>query len=243
MHQIVSKRHAQVLVHAHNKSQVVASAPISGKVPSMEIKAASLAAALEVIGENLRRLRESKKMTQQQVADAAKVSRNTVARYETGEVSRFEELGEICAALGVAWSEVLPDELFFKMNLEKIDLRSGDSTAVARIATKHLGEFESRLISTNVPLEFEHERLLEKEPAEVQNAVRAFQTLPLGSQALLLAAMLSRLPEPDRQRAISSIEGFVFGLRAMALSKVEQPEPNMKALTVKHPKKGERTKK
>lgn len=61
------------------------------------------------IGQNLRKIRKSKKLMQWQVADEAKVTRSYYSRIEAGTVNlSVEKLFRILAVLNIKSSDVLP---------------------------------------------------------------------------------------------------------------------------------------
>jgi transcriptional regulator with XRE-family HTH domain len=62
------------------------------------------------IGENLRKLRERKLMTQAELGDAADVSRDQVSRIERNEVDpRFSTIRKLAKALGVEPEELIAE--------------------------------------------------------------------------------------------------------------------------------------
>ena len=62
-------------------------------------------------GEKLALLRKQKGLTQQELAEAVEVSRQTVSRWETGEAAPAEEnLERLCGLYGVTRSELLGGE-------------------------------------------------------------------------------------------------------------------------------------
>jgi transcriptional regulator with XRE-family HTH domain len=63
----------------------------------------------EDIGKKVKAVRESKKLTQAEVAEKASVSVNYYARLERGEVNPSSEIiGKIAKAFGVKSSSILP---------------------------------------------------------------------------------------------------------------------------------------
>lgn len=63
----------------------------------------------EVLGNKLRKARERKELTQEEVAKKSGVSVNYYARIERGEVNpSVEKIHKIIVALGVKSSEILP---------------------------------------------------------------------------------------------------------------------------------------
>ena len=66
-------------------------------------------------GYTVKRIREEKRMTQQEVADAVGVTRSSVARYEAGDVEAFtqDKLGKFAKAFGMT-IEQLTQEIYGK---------------------------------------------------------------------------------------------------------------------------------
>lgn len=63
------------------------------------------------IGENIRRLREAREMTQEQLAERIGVTRPTVTQWETGwSQPRMGKVEQIAAALGVEPMDLLSDD-------------------------------------------------------------------------------------------------------------------------------------
>lgn len=61
------------------------------------------------VGENIRRERVAKGWSQRQLADAAKLTKFQVSRYETGDTAvTTDRLQEIADALGVSVTRLLP---------------------------------------------------------------------------------------------------------------------------------------
>lgn len=65
--------------------------------------------ALKKFGENLKEIREQKKLTQEDVATAAGISTSYCARIERGEENpTFAVIQNICKALKIKSSDILP---------------------------------------------------------------------------------------------------------------------------------------
>lgn len=65
--------------------------------------------SLQKFGQNLKKIRESKKLTQEELATKADLSANYFAKIERGEINiTFKTLQKITVALKTKSSEILP---------------------------------------------------------------------------------------------------------------------------------------
>ncbi len=63
------------------------------------------------VGDNIRRARKNKGLTQIDVAEMAEIAVNSLRLYEAGKrIPNLEQLQHIARAIGVEWTELVPDD-------------------------------------------------------------------------------------------------------------------------------------
>lgn len=120
------------------------------------------------IGERIKKIRQAKHLTQQDLADRMGVKRNTIAIYETNRsIPSTAVVSLICREFNVNenWLRTGEGEMFIKRDRE-----DEIAAAVHQLLSGESAEFKKRLISVLVSLKEEHWEILEDKVKELAAA-------------------------------------------------------------------------
>jgi len=129
-----------------------------------------------MLGENIRKIRESKNISQKDLAEAVQLSPKTIQNYEQGVRSpRYEQIKDIAQALGVTEQNLLMIEGNIEIDstqlfLEKLSSEISDQLWEISVAEKRIKEQKDSIRwKTNLLKEIERITGKEVEPVDCEN--------------------------------------------------------------------------
>lgn len=166
---------------------------------------------LAAIGANLREKREARKFTRDQLAEKTGVSRNTIVRYEKGEIGKVQELSQLASALGTSLLELLGPHYQAKMASEKRLVALDEPGARVLNEQEVAGALDVAQAEIKADRSQQHRQAQSGISPRLPDAMEKIASLPAGTQLALLEMILESLPPETLDRVFDLIQAYCRG--------------------------------